>query len=228
VRVHDQFRRRILVVDGDTAFLQECANKLLREGYEVLMAEDGFAALHVLRGAQPDVLVTELNLPRMSGFELLSVVRTRFPAISVIAFSSEYTAASVPSEAICDAFLPKGDRKISDLIEQVRNLISESPVRGSRAKSDLAPVWIPRSTVGYLILTCPDCLRSFSAAEPKVSPAEETCIYCGAEARFQMSAVEAAPVPPPDTPVQRAEKVREEAREVVARSRKMRTKPPSR
>ncbi len=228
MHLHGQFRRRILVVDGDAAFLQKCSNELRREGYEVLTADDGFAALHTLRGAQPDVLVSELSLPRMSGFELLSVVRTRFPGISVIAFSSEYTAATLPNEAICDAFLARSDHTISELVEQVRELITESPVRGSRAKADFAPVWIPRSTVGYLILTCPECLRSFSAAEPKVSPAEETCIFCGANVRFQMSAVEPAPVAPPDRPSHRGAKAREEARDVVARSRGIRKKRPSR
>ncbi len=224
----DQFRRRILLVDGDSAFLQECSNGLAKERYEILTAQDGFDALHVLRGAQPDVLVSELNLPRMSGFELLSVVRTRFPAISVLAISNEYSAATLPHETICDAFLQKGPSTVFEVVENVRQLLSQSPVRGSRAKADFAPVWIPRSAVGYLILTCPECLRSFSAVEPTASPAQETCVFCGANVRFQISSVEAAPVPPPDTPLLRSRKAREEARDVVARSRKVRQKLPSR
>jgi len=218
----DQFRRRILLADSDTDFLQVCSNQLRRKGYDVLTAEDGFAALHALRGAQPDVLVAELNLPRMSGFELLSVVRKRFPAISVLALSDEYTAVTLPPEAICDTFLKKASGTAFEVAEQVRELVNKSPVRGSRAKLDFAPVWVPRSTVGYLILTCPECLRSFSAAEPKMSPAEETCIFCGASVKFQMSSVEAALVPPPDSPHLRSQSVREQARDVVARSRKAR------
>ena len=210
------------MADSETAFLQACSDEFRREGYEVLTAEDGFAALHVLRGAQPDVLVAELNLPRMSGFELLSVVRTRFPAISVIALSSEYTTVTLPNEAICDAFLQKTRQTAFEVVEQVRELVSKAPVRGSRAKLDFAPVWMPRSTVGYLILTCPECLRSFSAAEPVMSPAEETCIFCGARVQFQMSSVEAAKVPPPDSSLVASRKAREQARDVVARSRKAR------
>jgi DNA-binding response OmpR family regulator len=111
------FRRRVLLVDGDVAFLQECSNALQTEGYEVLTAEDGFVALHTLRGAKPDVLITELNLPHMSGFELLSVVRTRFPAISVLAISGEYTAASLPNEVICDGFVQKGPSTCFEIVE---------------------------------------------------------------------------------------------------------------
>jgi CheY-like chemotaxis protein len=103
-----RFRRRIPCVDSDPEFVLRWAAALRGGGYEVLTATDGFAALQVLRGAHPDLLVTELNLQRMSGFELLSVVRSRFPGIGVIAVSSEYTAVTVPDEVICDAFLSKG------------------------------------------------------------------------------------------------------------------------
>ena len=102
-----------------------------KQGYEVLTAADGFAALCALRGAYPDVLIAELNLAHMSGFELLSVVRTRFPHIAVIAISGEYTAVTVPNEAICDAFLEKGPNFHFDLIEEALRLIKESPLRSS-------------------------------------------------------------------------------------------------
>src|SRR5512146_1149208 len=80
---HD-FKRRILIVDDDAALLATTAAALSREGYEVMTATDGFAALAVLRGGMPDVLISDLKMPNMSGFELLAIVRKRFPAIAVI------------------------------------------------------------------------------------------------------------------------------------------------
>ncbi len=71
----NRFRHRILLADSDPECLQTCSDQLRKEGYEVITATNGFEALHVLRGATPDLLITELNLPQMSGFELLSVVR---------------------------------------------------------------------------------------------------------------------------------------------------------
>ena len=90
--------------------------ELRKRGHEVLMAREGFEALCVLRGAVPEVLIAELDLPRMSGFELLSVVRTRFPQIAVIATSGAYTAHSLPIETTADAItfqqlLEEGDDK---------------------------------------------------------------------------------------------------------------------
>jgi DNA-binding response OmpR family regulator len=140
-----QFGRRILLVDSNEALLQGCSGTLQAEGFDVITARNGFEALNVLRGARPDVLVTELNLPHMSGFELLSVVRKRFPLISVIATSDAYTAITLPRAAICDVFVPKSAEVFTDLIAEARTLIRESPIRGSQPKAAVAPVWIPRS-----------------------------------------------------------------------------------
>jgi CheY-like chemotaxis protein len=205
---HGRFRRRILCVDSDAEFVRRWGTALRGSGYEVLTANDGFAALQILRGGQPDLLVTELNLQRMSGFELLSVVRSRFPNIGVIAVSSEYTAVTVPDEVICDTFLSKGPNLDFELVAEAERLISESPVRGSRAKSTLAPVWIPMSASGYIILTCPECLRSFSAPQPKTNIGKESCLFCSSDVPFQMSSVPASPEPPRESALLRSRQLR--------------------
>jgi CheY-like chemotaxis protein len=186
-----EFRRRVLLVHGEQKFLDECSAELRKRGYEVLTAREGFEALCALRGAVPEVLISELDLPRMSGFELLSVVRTRFPQVAVIATSGEYTAHSLPIETTADAFVAQGPNMIFELMEAVNTAISDSPVRGSKPKSQSAPVWIPSSSTGYIILTCPECLRSFSVVQPKADmdkTLQEACISCGARVRFSISA----------------------------------------
>lgn len=185
------FRRRVLLVHGEQKFLDECSAELRKRGYEVLMAREGFEALCALRGAVPEVLIAELDLPRMSGFELLSVVRTRFPQIAVIATSGAYTAHSLPVETTADAFVAEGPNMLFELMEAVNTAISDSPLRGSKPKSQSASVWIPRSSTGYLILTCPECLRSFSVVQPKAGmdkTLHEICVSCGARVRFSISA----------------------------------------
>ena len=186
-----EFRRRVLLVHVDQKFLDECSAELCKRGYEVLIAREGFEALCVLRGAVPEVLISELDLPRMSGFELLSVVRARFPQVAVIATSGAYTVHSLPVETTADAFVAEGPNMIFELMEAVNTAISDSPLRGSKPRSQLAAVWIPRSSTGYIILTCPECLRSFSVAQPKGDMAalrHETCASCGARVRFSISA----------------------------------------
>jgi CheY-like chemotaxis protein len=183
-----EFRRRVLFVDNDQRFLDECSEALGKVGYEVLRASDGFEALCVLRGAIPDLLITELNLPRMSGFELLSVIRARFPQIAVIAISADYTPLTVPNETIADTFIAKGPNAKFELLETARKLVIQSPIRGSKAKPPFAVAWITTSPSGYVILTCPECLRSFSIEQrsPSDASTQESCTFCGAEVVFCM------------------------------------------
>jgi CheY-like chemotaxis protein len=77
-------------------------------GYGVRCAEDGYSALGELRKEIPDILLSDLNMPGMTGFELLSVVRRRFPTIQTIAMSGSFSGNEVPSGVAADAFYQKG------------------------------------------------------------------------------------------------------------------------
>jgi len=83
------FRFRTLFVDDDAALRESSALIVKTFGHEVLTAEDGFHALVELRSVLPELIVSDLRMPGMSGFELLSIVRQRFPHIPVIAISGE-------------------------------------------------------------------------------------------------------------------------------------------
>lgn len=67
---------RILVVEDDPAILRGLADNLKFESYEVLTAGDGEAAYRLLRETKPDLLILDLMLPRMSGYELCRKVRS--------------------------------------------------------------------------------------------------------------------------------------------------------
>src|ERR1700691_3646107 len=84
------FNYRILVVDDDPNVLRTSVLVLEHKGYEVRAAQDGFEALTEPRRSVLYVIICDLGMPNMSGFELLSVVRRRFPHIPVIAISGEY------------------------------------------------------------------------------------------------------------------------------------------
>lgn len=67
---------RILVVEDDPAILRGLADNLTFESYEVLTAGDGEAAYRLLRETKPDLLILDLMLPRMSGYELCRKARS--------------------------------------------------------------------------------------------------------------------------------------------------------
>ena len=77
----------IIVVDDNQVLLSVIAEIFKECGYIVRTATNGFAALAQIRRKVPRVLLSDLNMPGMSGFELQSVVRRRFPEIVAIAMS---------------------------------------------------------------------------------------------------------------------------------------------
>jgi len=75
----------------DEPSIRETAGQILRiEGYEILTAADRLDGLYALSKSLPDVIISDLNMPRLSGFEFLAIVRKRFPRIATIAMSGEY------------------------------------------------------------------------------------------------------------------------------------------
>src|SRR5947209_19726765 len=87
---------QVLVVDDDPNIRETVAMLLISEGYDVVAAEDGFQALVQIRNTSPDVILSDLNMRRMSGFELLSLVHRRFPHILTLAMSGAYRDAELP------------------------------------------------------------------------------------------------------------------------------------
>jgi len=66
---------RLLVVEDDPAILRGLADNLTYEAHEVLTASDGETAYRLIHERKPDLVVLDLMLPRMSGYELCQKVR---------------------------------------------------------------------------------------------------------------------------------------------------------
>jgi two-component system KDP operon response regulator KdpE len=80
-------RFTILVVDDDEQILDFLRPKLRGSGYNVLTASNGFEALEQAKTQEPDILVLDLTMPRMDGFETLKEMRN-FSAVPVIFLSA--------------------------------------------------------------------------------------------------------------------------------------------
>jgi DNA-binding response OmpR family regulator len=66
---------RVLIVEDDAAILRGLKDNLLAESYEVLTAADGEAGYRQIREQKPDLVILDLMLPRMSGYEVCRKVR---------------------------------------------------------------------------------------------------------------------------------------------------------
>jgi CheY-like chemotaxis protein len=180
-------KHEILVVDDDNAVRDSLAMLLKSAGYGVRSSIHGFDALLQLRRALPAVIISELDMPRMTGFEFLSVVRRRFPKISVIAMSGAYASREdVPGGVIADAFHAKGYGSRKILLRTVAELIQTSAAHAldherESAPACLTPIGKDSAGIPYVMLTCTDCLRSFPLSMPAedLHKLHETpCLFC--------------------------------------------------
>lgn len=180
------FQTRVLVVDDEPIILETMTAILQGEGFAVRTADNGFAALVTLRQTPPDIIISDLRMPEMSGFEFLSVVRRRFPHIPVIAISGEYIAAGMPTGLLSDVFLQKGGYTQQQLFDTIRSLITESPIRAHAPKCDKAPLWIPRRDAGYIVVSCTECLRSFPVDDASTGTEvhKTECPFCGTHIEY--------------------------------------------
>lgn len=87
-------KKRILVVDDEKHIVRLVQLNLERAGYEVITAYDGLEALEKVRSERPDMIVLDVMMPRMDGFETLQRLRanpetSEIPVIMLTAKSQE-------------------------------------------------------------------------------------------------------------------------------------------
>src|SRR5512146_276953 len=82
---------RVLVVDDDHAIREALSRTLEKLGYEVVLAEDGQVGLDRLREGGIHILLADLQMPRVSGQELLKAVKALAPDVEVIVITGHGT-----------------------------------------------------------------------------------------------------------------------------------------
>ena len=95
----------ILVVDDDSSVRRVIAALLSGSGYVVRIAPNGNIALQMIEELLPDIVLSDLQMPGMSGFELLRLVCHRHPCVGLVAMSAKFSFDEPPLRA--DAFLPQ-------------------------------------------------------------------------------------------------------------------------
>lgn len=179
------FSYRILLVDDDPAVRKVGGTLLEAKGYEVHTAEDGFEGLAALKRSLPDIIISDLRMPNMNGFEFLSVVRRRFPVIPVIVISGEFSGLTVPESVLADAFFPKGQLNVEELFQKIAELLHELPTRPRIGKPTKAAVWV-KNDKGTIAVTCSECLRTFPVLDALTGINEVECDFCSCRIRFEI------------------------------------------
>ena len=121
---------QILVVDDEPAVRESLGMLLESVGYDVTTVANGVSAVSHMDRTVPDLIVTDLNMPEMSGIELMSHVRGRHPAVLIVAMSGDYQDEAVPAGIIADRYYPKGQHP-QKLLTVIASLIESQVGRSN-------------------------------------------------------------------------------------------------
>ena len=122
---------KILVVDDDPAIRSLVTATLELEGYEVRIAEDGFACLRAIESFHPDCVLLDVMMPGMDGHQVLQRIRAAendpsLPVVMLTAYSDDSNAWQAWTEGV-DYFLAK-PFDAEELLRYLDYLFSGSPV----------------------------------------------------------------------------------------------------
>lgn len=82
-------KKRILVIEDDDLSREGVTEVLADEGYEVMAAGNGEEGLALLSTYHPDVVLTDLHMPKLDGWGVIAQLQQRYPAMPVIIFTSD-------------------------------------------------------------------------------------------------------------------------------------------
>ena len=132
-RSTESSRKRTVLVADDSISVRELVRQLLAaEGYRVEVAVDGMDAWNKLRGDTFDLLITDIDMPRMNGIELTRSLKQdaqwRALPIVIVSYRDRPEDRAAGLEARADAYLTKGDFEQDRFMRTVHDLIG--PARG--------------------------------------------------------------------------------------------------
>ncbi|HYE67533.1 MAG TPA: response regulator [Anaerovoracaceae bacterium] len=87
--------RRILVVDDDSQILNSMSEAFKGTDYEIILAESALSALEILNTEEVNMVISNMNMPLMDGYELLSIIKEEYPNVIRVIMSGYADEASV-------------------------------------------------------------------------------------------------------------------------------------
>ncbi|HXO37961.1 MAG TPA: response regulator [Candidatus Acidoferrum sp.] len=186
-----QFKHRVLIVDDDPGIRNIAAMVLQINNYDVEAAENGIEAVSVLKRQKPRVMISDLRMPYMDGYELLRLTRRFFPAMGAIVVSG-LEGIEAPGGDLADAVFAKGEYSVADLLNCVSDLASRYPLREPSVESPVSQSWISMDDRRTFWTACNECLTCFSLPLSQVAFSgihRAYCPSCGQRIRFMMQQV---------------------------------------
>lgn len=130
---------KILLVEDDKSLREIYGVRLLAEGYEIVSAGDGEEALAMAIKEKPDLIVSDVMMPKISGFDMLDILRSTpetkdVKIIMMTALSSEDQRARGESLG-ANRYLVKSQVGIEDVVRSIHDVLADVPASPASAQN---------------------------------------------------------------------------------------------
>ena len=138
---------KVLVVEDDRNLLETIKYNLVKEGYEALVAVDGAEALEIARNEKPDLIILDIMLPKIDGFEVCRILRREMnvPIIMLTARTDE-TDRIMGLDTGADDYMTK-PFSIRELLARIRALLRRAGMAEAKLPENAAIIKIGDITI---------------------------------------------------------------------------------
>ena len=168
---------RVLIADDEEAARRSLGQILTEDGYEVFLASDGEEALRLVAEQSPDILLSDLRMPRLDGHELLTRVRQGYPDVALVIMTAHGTirsAVRAVQEGAEDYLTKPIDvedlERVLERILKKRRLIAETRILRERLDE--------KYSFENIIGRSPEMLEVFRLVE-QVAPSQASILITG-------------------------------------------------
>ena len=160
---------KILLVEDDKSLREIYGVRLLAEGYQIVSAGDGEQALAMSVKERPDLIISDVMMPKISGFDMLDILRSTpetkdLKVIMMTALSSEDQRTRGETLG-ANRYLVKSQVGIEDVVRTVHDVLADSPI----ASSPAAPIFgTPPLTAAQPAQPSAPTSQSFTPSTPVV------------------------------------------------------------
>ncbi|MEE9289221.1 MAG: response regulator [Bacteroidota bacterium] len=119
-------KKKILVVDDEDALRTVLSGELVGEGYDVETAADGDEAINVIQARTFDLVLLDIKMPKVDGFEVLKFLKSKYPNIKVIMLTgfADLKNAIESKKLGAEDFVSK-PYDLVDLLTTIERVVSE-------------------------------------------------------------------------------------------------------
>jgi two-component system OmpR family response regulator len=158
---------KVLIVEDDVNLLETLKYNLLKEGYDIVTTSDGEQAIEAARREKPDLLILDIMLPKINGFEVCRILRKEMTIpILMLTAKADETDKIVGLEIGADDYMTK-PFSIRELLARVHAMLRR--IKMTEANSSVKPISIK---IGNIEIDAARHRVSLSGTALELSPKE--------------------------------------------------------